>query len=35
VYVVEKIRQFVHSAGFQRFNLALIVISGILVGFET
>jgi len=35
VYVVDKIRQFVHSAGFQRFILALIVISGILVGFET
>ena len=33
--MVEQIDKFVHSAGFQRFILALIVISGILVGFET
>ena len=33
--MVEQIDRFVHSAGFQRFILALIVISGILVGFET
>jgi len=33
--LVEQIDKFVHSANFQRFILALIVISGILVGFET
>jgi voltage-gated sodium channel len=33
--VVEKIKRLVNSASFQRFILALIVISGILVGFET
>jgi voltage-gated sodium channel len=33
--VVEQTRRLVQSAGFQRFILALIVISGILVGFET
>lgn len=33
--MVEQINKFVHSGGFQRFILALIVISGILVGFET
>jgi voltage-gated sodium channel len=33
--VVEPIQRLVQSAGFQRFILALIVISGILVGFET
>ena len=33
--MVEQIDKFVHSANFQRFILALIVISGILVGFET
>jgi voltage-gated sodium channel len=33
--VVEQVKKFVHSAGFQQFILALIVISGILVGFET
>jgi len=33
--VVDQIQRLVNSAGFQRFILALIVISGILVGFET
>ena len=33
--MIEHIHQFVHSAGFQRFILALIVISGLLVGMET
>ena len=33
--LVEQINKFVHSAGFQKFILALIVVSGILVGFET
>jgi len=33
--VVEQIQRLVNSSGFQRFILALIVISGILVGFET
>ena len=33
--MVEQIQRLVQSAGFQRFILALIVISGILVGFET
>jgi len=33
--VVEQIKSLVNSAGFQQFILALIVISGILVGFET
>jgi len=33
--VVEQIQRLVNSIGFQRFILALIVISGILVGFET
>ncbi len=33
--MVEKVNKFVHSTGFQQFILALIVISGILVGFET
>ena len=35
VTVVEKIQRLVNSAAFQRFILAMIVISGILVGFET
>lgn len=33
--MVEQIQRFVHSQGFQRVILALIVISGVLVGFET
>ncbi len=33
--MIEKVNKFVHSSGFQQFILALIVISGILVGFET
>ena len=33
--MVEQIQRLVNSNGFQRFILALIVISGILVGFET
>jgi voltage-gated sodium channel len=33
--LVENARRIVNSAGFQQFILALIVISGILVGFET
>jgi voltage-gated sodium channel len=35
LYVVEQIRRLVHSPGFQRFILAMIVLSGVLVGFET
>lgn len=33
--VVEKLKRFTHSEGFTRFILAMIVLSGILVGFET
>ena len=33
--MVEQVNKLVHSAGFQRMILALIVISGVLVGFET
>jgi voltage-gated sodium channel len=33
--VIENIQRLVNSAGFQRFILAMIVLSGILVGFET
>ena len=33
--MVEKIKRLTHSAGFSRFILAMIVLSGMLVGFET
>jgi voltage-gated sodium channel len=33
--MVEQIHRFVHSGGFQRFILSLIVVSGVLVGMET
>lgn len=35
INMVEKVNKFVHSAGFQQCILTLIVVSGILVGFET
>jgi voltage-gated sodium channel len=33
--VVEQVKRLVNSAGFQQFIVALIVLSGVLVGFET